>query len=75
MTITDQNFQHRPDLYSEPERHLPERSGCFGFLNVSVCTAKRIGFSPFEPHGSEVRDRGVFFCALPETGQTADVSP
>jgi hypothetical protein len=33
------------------------------FRNVSVCISKRGVFTPLKPHGSEIRDRGVFSCA------------
>ena len=35
--------------------------------NVSKSLPKRVWTAPLEPHGSEIRDRGVFFYALPET--------
>ena len=37
------------------------------FRSVSVSFSKTVAFTPLKPLGSEIRDRGVFSCALTET--------
>jgi hypothetical protein len=39
----------------------------FRIRNVSVFISKTVGFTPLKPHGSEIRDRGGFYCAYRDT--------
>ena len=53
-------------------RHLilPAMSSASSTVSrVSVSFSKTVNLTPLEPHGSEIRDRGVFFCAEGETGR------